>query len=374
MWIWFWTAVTGAFAQAPVVTDPGAMDDDRRGLGAPDDETIRPIINGTRGRGAEWPETGGLIVEAQLEIGGLLSVDARLLLCSATLIAPDVVLTAAHCIDIDGLTQEGNNQGLEIFSFSDLSFAFAPRVDLTPYQNQFGFEGMFEQPLPANAARGSAWVAHEDFDIATLELGLAENADVGLIFLDEPYLERDFALLPTAEEGAALAVDDDVVIVGWGQQAQDGISGTKQVADSFIAELGPYELKVGEIATDGRKCHGDSGGPSFRAFDDGWRLIGVTSHAYDQTDCRETGGVDTRVDAYLDWIDTEMRLACEDGRRTWCETAGIIAPPNDRGEFAWEETGCGCATGAAPGAGLLVLLLPWLARRRSHRDGALAEA
>ena len=38
---------------------------------------------------------------------------------------------------------------------------------------------------------------------------------------------------------------------------------------------------------------------------DGYRVIGVTSHAYDESDCNETGGVDTRSDYFLDWIEAE---------------------------------------------------------------------
>jgi len=62
----------------------------------------------------------------------------------------------------------------------------------------------------------------------------------------------------------------------------------------------------------------------------GVRVIGVTSHAYDWTDCREKGGVDTRVDYYLDWIDDEMRTRCESDERVWCDEEGII-PPDDLG-------------------------------------------
>ena len=61
-------------------------------------------------------------------------------------------------------------------------------------------------------------------------------------------------------------------------------------------------------------------------IDGGVRLIGVTSHAYDWTDCTETGGVDTRIDYYLDWIDDEMRARCESGERVWCEEEGILGP------------------------------------------------
>ena len=103
-------------------------------------------------------------------------------------------------------------------------------------------------------------------------------------------------------------------------------------------------MKIGETAEDVRKCHGDSGGPSFlRVTTDSTeatRVIGVTSHAYDMTDCKQTGGVDTRVDYYLDWIQQEMEDRCADGTRVWCEETGIpaIPPPPE------ELRACGCAT------------------------------
>ena len=57
------------------------------------------------------------------------------------------------------------------------------------------------------------------------------------------------------------------------------------------------------------------------------RLIGVTSHAYDASDCDSKGGVDTRLDYYLSWIDLEMSERCEDGSRAWCDVMGIVAAP-----------------------------------------------
>jgi MYXO-CTERM domain-containing protein len=90
------------------------------------------------------------------------------------------------------------------------------------------------------------------------------------------------------------------------------------------------------------------------------------------TDCTETGGVDTRVDHYLDWIDDEMRARCEDGTRVWCETDGIITPDwavrGDLDEFDGETkvTGCGCSA-ANPSTGwvwLVGLLSVFGVRRR----------
>ncbi|MEN0061752.1 MAG: trypsin-like serine protease [Myxococcota bacterium] len=379
-----WWMLTVAWAQGPLDTPEPREPQWPADPSEADPPAPSPIINGERGTNGEWREAGGLIVEATIELGGdYPGLRSRQLWCSATLIAPDVVLTAAHCIDVDGLLQEGENQGVQAFGLSDLDFVFAPTTDLTPHQFELELLGGFEE-LPASAIRATDWVAHPGFDLAELSLGLARNADIGLVFLEEAFEGRPFGILPTAEEGAALDVDDDLVIVGWGQQAQDGIAGTKQVADSFIAEINRWELKVGEVAEDGRKCHGDSGGPSFREYDtdssEPWRVIGVTSHAYDQTDCRLTGGVDTRVDAFLDWIDTTMREACADGTRVWCETEGIIAPPNAEGLFAWELPEeaelCGCQS-TSPGSGLAwLMVVPGLlvARRRSHRNRAFPKA
>ena len=52
----------------------------------------------------------------------------------------------------------------------------------------------------------------------------------------------------------------------------------------------------------------------------------TTSHAYDESDC-ERGGVDTRVDAFRDWVESEMVDACTEGVRLDCENGGTLALP-----------------------------------------------
>jgi MYXO-CTERM domain-containing protein len=94
------------------------------------------------------------------------------------------------------------------------------------------------------------------------------------------------------------------------------------------------------------------------------RLIGVTSHAYDNSDCDEKGGVDTRVDHYLAWIDAEMSARCADGTRSWCDEPGIIPVPMREG-----GGGCGCVVAPVPVAGGLwslgLVALLGLRRRRA---------
>jgi hypothetical protein len=160
-----------------------------------------------------------------------------------------------------------------------------------------------------------------------------------------------------------------------------GTFAVKQMGESFIARLAQYEMQIGLAESDVRKCHGDSGGPTFlnidTTTDDPMRVIGITSHTYDASDCARTGGVDTRVDYYLDWIDAHMRSACDDGTRVWCDEPGILVPPTtpvpeDTGVAAvasndGEEAKQGCAYGRADGVSPgLAVLAGFLAFRRKR--------
>jgi hypothetical protein len=267
--------------------------------------------------------TGGLIAHGTANVFGM-EMEGRLFMCSSTLIAPDVVLLASHCIDLEAMATE---YGVEL---QDLELRWSRKTDLSMY----GLGVISE--WPSDSVKAWDWVAHPDWDFATLQMGLAENNDIALLFLEEPVLDVPFAYLPTAEEGQQIEVEVEVAVVGWGQQTATsqteqppaGTVGIKQMGMSRITRASDYEFQVGVLETDVRKCHGDSGGPSFMWVDsdseETMRVVGVTSHSYDETDCFQTGGVDTRVDYYLDWIDSEMRARCEDETRAWCDVHGII--------------------------------------------------
>lgn len=328
------------------------------------------IINGEDASSSDYPMTGGMLMDATADMGSWGSYEFRMLVCSSTLIAPDVVMLAAHCIDDDAFTY---GQG----ELSDVEIRW------TRYSDLSALDGSRRSPAwPEDSVVAWDWVAHPDFDLFGMDVGVANNADIALLFLDEPILDIEHAYLPSGDEGEQLAEGNEVVVVGWGQQiATDqnesppsGSYAYKQIGTSWISELGETELKVGEAEDDVRKCHGDSGGPSFMDVesesDVAMRVVGVTSHAYDRSDCDKTGGVDTRVDAYLDWIDAEMRARCEDGTRSWCDEPGIVLAPIPVEEPAVvegeEKRRFGaCSTGGLAPTSLLVLLgLTALVRRR----------
>ncbi len=59
----------------------------------------RPIIHGKECGATDSPSAVGVILEAEVKSGSSTRT-IRALICSGTLIAPDTVLTAAHCINV----------------------------------------------------------------------------------------------------------------------------------------------------------------------------------------------------------------------------------------------------------------------------------
>ena len=265
-------------------------------------------------------------MDATLNFGGAGGYDMRMFVCSSTLIAPDVVLLAAHCIDPAAMTYGmGDMENVDI--------RWSRQSDLSDH------DGSAIVDWPSDVVRAWDWVMHPDWDMMSLETGLSENRDIALVFLEEAVLDTPHAYLIASEETDQIVEGSEVDVVGWGQQVATsmwesppaGSYGFKQQGVSFINEINEFEFQVGAEEDDVRKCHGDSGGPSFMHVEsesvESMRLIGVTSHAYDASDCDSKGGVDTRLDYYLSWIDLEMSERCEDGSRAWCDVTGIVAAP-----------------------------------------------
>ncbi len=324
------------------------------------------IINGEDAAYEDYPQAGAVL----LDMGGF-----KGLICSSTLIAPDVVMTAAHCLDPEVLQQTA---GVRIDD--ETEYRWSPEADLRAYTT--GASGW-----PEDSYAVAQRVYHEDWSYRQLGIGLSLNYDIGLMFLEEPVTDGPYAYLPTAEEAEQLQEGSEVIVVGWGYQDPQGRKlGTKQFGISPVGPIADYEFQVGPDTDDVRKCHGDSGGPSLLEIEtetvETLRVVGITSHSYDTTDCDNTGGVDTRADYYLDWIDEQMRSRCEDGSRAWCEEPGILVAPlpevqGDTGIWLLpadlrsdiELRSCAAAPGPG-GLGAWLLALLALGRRRRSAGGA----
>jgi len=372
---------------------------------APPRALERNIINGKTCLAADMPSALAILIEGKIDFGAFGSFPFRTVLCTGTLIAPDVVLTAAHCVFPDLLTG-----GMGKITDPKYHVTFTPDLSalasLDPTQLQTG-----KLPeLPPDAAEVSLTLPHPQFDAASLTQitpGLGNLHDVALIFLAKPIPATQVkpAIVITKEEAGQLAVGKAVEIAGWGQQTPApqnpfqpppaGTVGVKVCATSTINELAQYEMQIGAGSETSRKCHGDSGGPSYVTVESAaaskGRVVGITSHAYDQTDCAK-GGIDTRVDAWLDWVEQEMSGACAQKKRAWCEVTGIIPPkyydpklPEPRPDLGSDGAtsgdggeppagdGCGCGLGQRGSAraplaiGLAALLIVGgRARRRRY--------
>lgn len=263
-----------------------------------------------------------LVVSDELETAG----DERrtFFQCGGVLIAPDVVLTAAHCLDIA--------------TIEDAQIFVSVSADLQRWVGT--------PTLPPNAVRVAHHVAHPSFPAARERVparGLDQVFDIALLFLETPLLREHLAYPPDTE--LAIPPSPRVRMAGWGQTRvgsnpfdpdSRSTSSVLHCAESEIAELGESEFHIAGDSTTARKCHGDSGGPTYIASPMGdIFLIGITSRAYDREHECELGSIDTRVDAYLEWIDAELRAGCIRADRAFCEVPGLI--PRSLGE-PWQYT------------------------------------
>ena len=281
------------------------------GAAEPVDEARSPIIGGT-------VTTGDPAVMLLVSYPPDLSTFDS---CTAALIAPDVLVTAAHCVD----AKDHPGYLFGVFTGPDAT-AYATADVLVP------------QLVPVKEAH-----AHPDYDPLP-----PYHADLGVVVLEKAVTT---APLPVnrAPLGAS-SVGEAARIVGYGQPMYGTYSPVKREASTVVDALGADDtVAVGD--TMHRSCVGDSGGPALVKVDGVETIVGVDSYT-ELAGCLEPANY-RRTDAYLPFLDTYAPPpAAVDAGADGGEggDAGTTEPPASGG----------CAVGAGSrdgGAGVALLLL-----------------
>lgn len=272
-------------------------------VGAPQDDAAGSSAAITAG----WDDDGDPAVVALMRSGAVT--------CSGTLIARDVVLTAAHCVDL--LRPE------EVITGADPA-------------------------SPAERARVRSVEMHPGFERS----GLVH--DIAVVVLDRALAAEPAELprrdLDPADVGAAARL----VGFGFPQAASEGLLRKRQ-GWTAIAALEDYRFQA--AGGPSQPCLGDSGGPTFLQIDGHEPVVGV--HSGGNADC--TGGsFETRVDAHLEFLDPYSGVPY--GRATG---GGLTSGGCSVTSGASRSPGAG---GAALGLGLVVAVgvVARRARSRSH--------
>jgi len=205
---------------------------------------------------------------------------------SAVVIAPDVVLTAAHVVA--GSAPESWTFNLNLGGDQPVRLAVAS-IRVHP-----GFEGF---------GRGRDGLAHDDIAVVRLAGIVPFGTPLYELARRPPRLGERLILVGygaggTGTGGASVPPDPAVKRVGSNvvEQVYQDPDGAGRVELYRFA----YTPLPGGSPLEATLAGGDSGGPAFVREPDGWRLVGINTYVYSAQGQRGGGGI--AVAAYREWI------------------------------------------------------------------------
>jgi hypothetical protein len=354
--------------------------------------SIQPIIRGV----SSGTEHDAVVVLTTFEDG------LRRSLCTATLVAPNLIITARHCVSDTETTTACSMEGTPL-----TGGAVKADRDPTSLVVFLGKSGV--APDTESEANGSARGSKIVVDSATNVC----NRDIAFVVLD-----KKLAAPVAPIRLGAPTMDEKLAAVGWGIDETGTLPKSREVrADIPLIGVGPAmypdnttygygdrEFMVGESA-----CAGDSGSPAFAQTG---AVVGVAARAgngkardpnnYASTCMGETAhAVYTHLSPMTDLV---ARAFTESGEQMWLEgepdprapkpqnapeapaaeppratkQAAVVVPPAHAEANPESATGCSISVEPQQGsveyaAGLVALLASIFGlRRRLHRKDASA--
>lgn len=183
--------------------------------------------------------------------------------CSGTLVKPDLVLTAAHCVD-------GTNPGM--------------------------VKGGLDVRGNAPSIGVSSWTYYSGWNPRTLD------NDIAAIYLDGPVPNYVKPIYPATSTNPLRQADQGRIAeaVGFGVD-QNGRSGIRNRVDVPLTQINSTNIITN--SANGGNCFGDSGGPLLLDINGTRRVVGVSSAViHGPTDWCDGQAIYTRVDAFNSWL------------------------------------------------------------------------
>ncbi|HSA32813.1 MAG TPA: DUF4215 domain-containing protein [bacterium] len=326
------TGILGADTPYPLLPDPGSRLNIPEALFGkwatdplgPTGEELQPfIVNGQETNYQIYKGVVGLILNSSMGQS----------LCTATLIDPEVLLTAGHCVYL-------KENGVLVM-------------------NAVSNPGSITVKSGANIMYGGTTIAQAEqvvkHDTWTGDInsygGL--NADIALIKLDRQITDVEYYGIRTDPEEN---IGDPGIIVGYGITKTGAYdSGIHRWGNAKVLDKGTimYKQNLLEVGDPSGTCQGDSGGPFFTTQNGQLVVSGVTSFG-GQTCYADRDGYDTWVLKYYSWIEGIVQQftghgllgsgVCGDGN-DFCsqgqsKDCGLVDSRYESGTIAYCNSGC----------------------------------
>ncbi len=236
---------------------------------------------------AQMPIIGGAPVvaesaEAKVEV--LLLDLSEGGLCTGTIIAPDAIVTAAHCLNPDA-----NGENAEKTLIVGFGLDMSDTDHMTPAKVRLA------RRHPSYKGESAAVPGQPNVD----------QNDIAIVLLDKP-IPAGFAVAKLVSAEHALVAGEKAVLTGYGlthAPSEDPMGESTGVlhraeAKILVPNFGTSEVVLDESHGQGT-CSGDSGGGAFVMENNELRLFGVTSRGPNSCD---SVGIYTKVSAHLEFL------------------------------------------------------------------------